>query len=96
MRGWMLKQVQHDVEERPVDVFTQKPDNTRSADPLTPAKNRRKRIPDPKPRKLGYVPTRLAFERGGYETWPAKTSKLVPEAGEMIVDATRKLLQEIF
>ena len=45
---------------------------------------------------VGYIPTRLAFERGGYETWPAGTSKLVPEAGEMIVDATRKLLQEVF
>ena len=45
---------------------------------------------------MGYVPTRHAFERGGYETWPAKTSKPVPEVGEMIVDATRKLLQEIF
>lgn len=45
---------------------------------------------------IGYIPTKLAFERGGYETWPAGTSKMAPETGEMIVDATQKLLQEVF
>ena len=44
----------------------------------------------------GYVPTRLAFARGGYETWPASTSQLVPEAGEEIVRATQELLAAAF
>jgi hypothetical protein len=45
---------------------------------------------------IGYVPTRLAFERGGYETWPAPTSQLAPEAGDAIVQATRELLERAF
>lgn len=45
---------------------------------------------------VGYVPTRLAFSRGGYETWTAPTSQLVPEAGEQIVAATRGLLAAAF
>src|SRR5436305_6434477 len=44
----------------------------------------------------GYVPTRLAFTRGGYETWPAPTSQLVPEAGDAIVSATQDLLAAAF
>jgi hypothetical protein len=44
----------------------------------------------------GYVPTPLAFSRGGYETWPAPTSQLVPEAGEQTVSATRGLLESAF
>jgi hypothetical protein len=44
----------------------------------------------------GYVPTRLAFERGGYETWPAPTSQLVPDAGDLIVTATQDLLAKAF
>lgn len=45
---------------------------------------------------VGYVPTRTAFERGGYETWPAYTSQLVPEAGDTIVDTTTRLLDAVF
>jgi neutral ceramidase len=45
---------------------------------------------------IGYLPTPEAFTRGGYETWPAGTSKLVPEAGQAIVDATRDLLGQVF
>jgi hypothetical protein len=44
----------------------------------------------------GYVPTELAFSRGGYETWPAPTSQLVPAAGSRIVAATKQLLQKGF
>jgi len=45
---------------------------------------------------VGYVPTRQAFERGGYETRPANWSKLAPEALDMIADGTVKLLKEVF
>ena len=42
---------------------------------------------------VGYVPTRLAFERGGYETWPAPGSQLAPDAGDQIVASTLDLLE---
>lgn len=45
---------------------------------------------------VGYVPTRLAFSRGGYETWPARSSKLIPDAGEQIVRTTAELLAKAF
>lgn len=41
---------------------------------------------------VGYVPTEIAFTRGGYETWPCGTSQLVPEAGTIIVETTTRLL----
>jgi hypothetical protein len=44
----------------------------------------------------GYVPTQKAFARGGYETWCAPSSQLAFDAGERIVNATRKLLQAAF
>ena len=44
----------------------------------------------------GYVPTRQAFSRGGYSTWTAPTSSLIPEAGDQIVAATGELLAEAF
>ena len=44
----------------------------------------------------GYVPTKKAFARGGYETWPAPTSQLAPEAGPKIIDGTRQLLRKAF
>ena len=44
----------------------------------------------------GYVPTKDAFARGGYSTWPADTSRLAEDAGETIVRATRSLLDEAF
>lgn len=40
----------------------------------------------------GYIPTPMAFTRGGYTTWPCITSKLSPEAGDMIVQATKETL----
>jgi hypothetical protein len=45
---------------------------------------------------VGYIPTPLAFTRGGYETWPCQTSKLSPEAGDRVVEATRGLLERAF
>jgi hypothetical protein len=36
---------------------------------------------------VGYVPTRRAFERGGYETTLSMGSKLDPGAGELLIDA---------
>ena len=44
---------------------------------------------------VGYVPTPEAFTRGGYETWPSGTSKLVPEAGDAIADETIALLGQV-
>jgi len=45
---------------------------------------------------LGYVPTRQAFAEGtGYEERLARSSKLVPEAGDMMVEAALELLQEL-
>ena len=43
---------------------------------------------------VGYIPTRAAFEEGGYEVLDARSSKVAPEAGEMIVEECVKLLQE--
>jgi len=43
----------------------------------------------------GYVPTRQAFRGGGYETWLARSSKLMPEAGERMVECATALLKEI-
>jgi len=44
---------------------------------------------------VGYVPTREALQRGGYETWTSNGSKLVPEALDLIVDASVELLREL-
>ncbi len=41
---------------------------------------------------VGYVPTRHAFERGGYETTVSMWSKLAPEAGDMLAEAALDLL----
>lgn len=38
---------------------------------------------------VGYLPTRDAFRRGGYETTLSTVSKLAPEAGERLVTAAR-------
>lgn len=43
---------------------------------------------------VGYVPTRRAFANGGYETWPAYTSKLGHAAGETFVAKTVELLEQ--
>jgi len=42
----------------------------------------------------GYVPTLRAFKGGGYETKTACSSKLVPEAGRMILDTAMRLLRK--
>jgi hypothetical protein len=44
----------------------------------------------------GYIPTRIAFEEGGYETWPARSSKLVPDTGERMVATAVELLGGLF
>ncbi len=43
-----------------------------------------------------YVPTREAFERGGYETKTGLISKFEPEALDRIVDAATRVLREMF
>ena len=43
---------------------------------------------------VGYVPTEHAFKRGGYEVRTALSSKLVPEAGDQIVEAALEMLTE--
>jgi hypothetical protein len=42
---------------------------------------------------VGYVPTREAFERGGYETTFLDSSCLAPEAGERLVEAGLGLIR---
>ena len=44
----------------------------------------------------GYVPTKKAFSRGGYETWPAPTSQLASVAGPKIIAGTSALLRKAF
>jgi hypothetical protein len=43
--------------------------------------------------RVGYVPTRGAFRRGGYETTFGPSSMLAPEAGEQLVDAAIELIR---
>jgi neutral ceramidase len=43
----------------------------------------------------GYVPTEEAFPGGGYETWLARSSKLVPDAGALMVEAAKRVLAEV-
>ena len=42
---------------------------------------------------VGYVPTKAAFQRGGYETTLLNTSKLGHDAGDMLVDAAVRLIK---
>ena len=44
--------------------------------------------------RVGYIPTRDAFRRGGYETTFGPSSMLAPSAGEMIEDAVVALIGE--
>jgi hypothetical protein len=41
---------------------------------------------------VGYVPHKEAFRRGGYETTFAASSRLAPEAGDMLADAAIELV----
>ncbi len=41
---------------------------------------------------VGYVPTQLAFEHGGYETTFGEGSRLAPEAGDLLADAAIELI----
>jgi len=43
----------------------------------------------------GYVPTAAGFVRGGYEARLGYTSRLIPEAGDMLCEAAIDLLQEL-
>ncbi len=45
---------------------------------------------------LGYVPTPQAIRHGGYSALSASHTRLVPEGGWMIVDATRRHLERVF
>ena len=42
---------------------------------------------------VGYVPTRWAFKRGGYETTFLSSSRLAPEAGDMLADAAIEIIR---
>ncbi len=44
---------------------------------------------------IGYVPTAEAIERGGYEPTLCRGSRSIPEAGDMIVDASVRLLDSL-
>jgi hypothetical protein len=45
--------------------------------------------------RVGYIPTRTAFCRGGYETTFGPSSMLAPEAGELIVRTAIELIQQV-
>jgi len=45
---------------------------------------------------IGYVPTREAFARGGYEPRTANTSHLSPVVGEFLVETSLSLLESMF
>jgi hypothetical protein len=42
--------------------------------------------------QLGYIPTKQAFERGGYETTFSPWSRVAPEAGDLLVEAAGELI----
>jgi hypothetical protein len=44
---------------------------------------------------IGYVPTPQAFAAGGYEPRTARSSKLAPEAGQLIVEASLRMLGRV-
>jgi hypothetical protein len=43
----------------------------------------------------GYLPTRQAYDEGGYEVRAARSSKLAPGSGESAVDAAADLLHSL-
>jgi len=44
--------------------------------------------------RLGYLPTREAFDRGGYETTFGPSSCMAPEAGDLLADAAIELIAQ--
>jgi hypothetical protein len=44
---------------------------------------------------IGYIPTPQAFVAGGYEPRTARSSKLAPEAGQLIVEASLRMLGRV-
>jgi len=42
--------------------------------------------------RLGYIPTRDAFQRGGYETTFGPSSCLAPDAGDLLAQAAIDLI----
>jgi hypothetical protein len=44
---------------------------------------------------VGYIPTRKAFEEGSYETWYARSSQLIPEAGDRMMESANRLLASL-
>ena len=44
---------------------------------------------------IGYLPTKAAFTRGGYETTLGPPSWMAPGAGDMLVDAAVRLIQDM-
>jgi neutral ceramidase len=44
---------------------------------------------------VGYVPTRAAFDQGGYETWAARSAWPAPGTGEAMVAAALSLLRAL-
>ncbi len=45
---------------------------------------------------VGYIPTKLALQNGGYETWTGQASKLAPEALDIICNNALAQLEELF
>jgi len=45
---------------------------------------------------VGYAPHREAFLRGGYETTFTGSSRLAPEAGEMLADCAIEIVREYY
>jgi hypothetical protein len=44
---------------------------------------------------VGYIPTRVAFQEGGYETLNVRSSKVAPEAGELLVENALGMLETV-
>jgi hypothetical protein len=44
---------------------------------------------------IGYVPTRDAFTRGGYETTLGPPSKMAPETGDIIARNAINLIKQL-
>jgi hypothetical protein len=44
---------------------------------------------------VGYLPTRRAFDGGGYECTLITSSCLAPEAGDIVVDAALDMLRQL-